>query len=190
MQEIAEKFGCSSNKVAYWMARYSIPRRSISDAVYQKANSQGDPFTFILPKTKDEAILFGLGIGLFWGEGTKASKTSVRLGNTDPYLIEKFVFFLETFFSIKRESLKFGLQIFSDLSEVAALKFWTERLGVQKTQFYKTIITPYRSIGNYRKKSEWGVVTIYFNNVKMRNILIDLIEQQKGGSLVVPKKPL
>ena len=41
MAEIAERLGCSPNKVAYWMIKMG-PRRDISDAIME--NPDGDPF--------------------------------------------------------------------------------------------------------------------------------------------------
>src|SRR3989344_2914295 len=99
MQEIADFLNCSLHKVAYWMEKHQVKTRSRSDATYLKRNPNGDPFKFRQPKNLGEAWLFGLGIGLYWGEGTKANQGSVRLGNTDPELIKKFIQFLVTFFS-------------------------------------------------------------------------------------------
>jgi hypothetical protein len=167
---------CSPNKVNYWLDKHQIKKRSISDAIYLLKNPNGDPFKFNHPKSIERAILFGLGIGLYWGEGTKANKTSVRLGNTDPELIYFFINFLERIFSIKRNDLHFSLQIFSDMKEKDVLDFWIKKLRIGKSQFYKTTITPYRSIGNYRQKTKYGVLIVYYHNKKLRDKLLKLIE--------------
>ncbi len=44
VSQIAFKIGCSQNKVTYWLQKYGIQRRSISEAVYIRSNPQGDPF--------------------------------------------------------------------------------------------------------------------------------------------------
>ncbi len=176
MQEIADLLCCSVSGIQYWIKKYQIKTRSISDAVYLKNNPNGDPFLFKKPGSFEKAVLFGLGIGLYWGEGTKANKTSVRLGNTDPALIETFIVFLEKIFGLKRSQLKFGLQIFSDMSEAQGLDFWSKTLTIEKSQFYKVTITPYRSLGTYRNKTKYGVVTVYFHNRKLRDILVKLLK--------------
>ena len=99
-QEIAEIFNCSSNRINYWLKKYYITKRSISDAIYIKHNPNGDPFEFVPPRNIEEAKLFGLGLGLYWGEGNKANKNTVRLGNTDPVLLNKFIEFLIIFFKL------------------------------------------------------------------------------------------
>lgn len=73
MSEIAEQLECSLSRVKYWITRHSIETRSISDAAYIKHNPKGDPFVIKTPQNRFELILYGLGLGLYWGEGTKAS---------------------------------------------------------------------------------------------------------------------
>lgn len=112
VQQTATVLGCSANQVTYWMDKYRMKRRTISEAIYQKHNPNGDPFTVMPIRTRKDAELFGMGIGLYWGEGTKANKYSVRLGNTDPALLSTFMEFLTRLFGVKRCDFHFGLQIF------------------------------------------------------------------------------
>lgn len=172
MQDIANTLGCSLHKITYWMEKLKIPRRSRSDASYIKHNPHGDPFKFRVPSTLNEAIHYGLGLGLYWGEGTKANKNSIRLGNTDHALITRFMEFLEMFYGIPRSDLRFGLQIFSDINPHRALDFWVQALTIQKAQFNKIIVTRSRSLGTYRKKSEFGVITVMYHNRNLRNHIV------------------
>ncbi len=171
--EIANLLNCSENKVNYWLKKYGIPKRSISEAVYIKNNPKGDPFTIKEKLSKREIFLFGLGLGLYWGEGTKRDKYSVRLGNSDPELIIKFLEFLITIFNIDKSKLRFGLQVFSDTPPSKTLNFWLKKLnkfGINKNQFFKVIITPSRGIGNYKEKAKFGVLTIHFGNSKLKQL--------------------
>lgn len=171
MQDIADHLQYSLHKVAYWMEKHKIKVRSHSEATYLKRNPNGDPFKFRKPKNMKEAWLYGLGIGLYWGEGTKANNQAIRLGNTDPLLIKYFIDFLATFFGIQKRDLKFGLQIFTDINPNKALDFWVKTLRMDKSQFQKPIVTISGSVGTYRKKSKYGVLTIHYNNVKARRLL-------------------
>ena len=175
MKDIAKQLGCSQHKVEYWMQKHILKIRTISDAVYLKNNPNGDPFKFVPPKNAKETELFGLGLGLYWGEGTKADKGAVRLGNSDFMLIEKFIEFLVEIFSIRHSDLKFGLQLFNDVSTVEALDFWRKKLKIDKSQFYKTVITKSRAKGTYRKKSKYGVLTVYYHNRKLRDLLVGML---------------
>lgn len=172
VSEIAKIFGCSENRINYWLAKEGIKKRSISEAIYIKHNPNGDPFRFILPKNVDEAVLFGMGLGLYWGEGTKANKTCVRLGNSDAALLNVFIDFLIKFFHIKKKDLRFHLHVFTDIDLNEAYGYWIKKLKIKKEQFYKPIITKTGKLGTYRKKSKYGVVTVYYSNKKLRDLLI------------------
>ncbi len=175
MKEISDKTGLSHSKIAYWMRRYSIPRRSRSEATYIKRNPKGDPFKIKNRLTSQEKELKGLGLGLYWGEGTKRNKDSIRLGNSDPDLINKFIEFLVKICNIQISKLRFGLQIFSDTDPNKALKFWKNRLNVKSDQFQKVIVTPSRGLGSYKKKSKYGVLTVYYSNKKLRDIINEML---------------
>ncbi|HYF10497.1 MAG TPA: hypothetical protein VD967_02740 [Candidatus Paceibacterota bacterium] len=176
-KQIADKLGCSPTKIDYWLSKFEIPKRTISAAVYRKKNPEGNPFSFNLPVSGQDMFLYGLGLGLYWGEGTKSNKNSVRLGNSDPRIIRTFIRFLSEIYSIDREKLRFGLQIFNDLSPEKVAAIWQSELGITRDQFYKIIVTPSRNKGTYRRKADLGVLTLYFNNTKLRNLICGAIEK-------------
>lgn len=177
--KIAKKIKCSEHTVNYWIGKHDIPKRSISEAVYCAWNPDGDPFSVRKPKSMKDAKLYGLGVGLYWGEGTKKDKSSIRLGNSDPRLIRKFLEFLRVIYGIDERKLRFGLQIFGDMDKEKTLKFWMRSIGITRRQFFPTIVvTPYRGVGNYREKTKYGVVTIHFSNRKLRDIICDAIEKE------------
>jgi len=181
--EIAQVLGCSTTKVNYWLNKYNIKKRDIGAAVYIKSNPDGDPFLYKHPQTTEEYFLYGLGLGLFWGEGNKVNKSSVRLGNTDPELIRYFLRFLREIFLIKEEKLRFGLQVFSDVDPEVAKHYWVKKLAVSKQQFQKVVVTPQRGIGTYTKKNKYGVLTVYFSNTKLRGIIVDAITELQNDRL-------
>ena len=177
--DIARKYRCSEHKINYWLAKHGIPKRSISEAIYLQKNPKGDPFVTLKPHTRNHEFLFGLGLGLYWGEGTKKDKSSVRLGNTDPFLTRTFLSFLRHYYGIDESRLHFGLQVFTDMDLRKEERFWQDFLQVSARQFYKTINTRSGSVGTYREKSKHGVLTIYFHNKKLRDLLVEEIERIK-----------
>lgn len=174
--EIGARLGVSPRKIDYWLKKYNIQKRTISEATYVKKNPDGDPFVFRKPKSIDEATLYGLGLGLFWGEGTKSDKVSLRLGNSDPRLIKCFMKFLIEIFGANTKKMRFGLQVFSDIRPREALDFWVKQLGVKSSSFQKVVVTPTRGRGTYRVKSKYGVLTLYFHNKKLRTLMGLLLE--------------
>jgi len=173
--DIAKIFECSERGINYWFKKYNIPKRTISEAVYIKCNPNGDPFRFTLPKNFEEAKLFGMGIGLYWGEGNKANKNAVRIGNSDPALIRIFIKFLVKFFNVNKKDLKFHLHTFTDIDMQEAHGYWIKELKIDEKQFYKPIVTITGKLGSYRNKSEHGVLTVIYGNTKLRNILVSLL---------------
>ena len=175
MSQIANKLACSVNKVDYWMRRYDIPRRTRSEALYALNNPNGDPFLLKSSMDANDRELYGIGMGLYWGEGTKASKNSVRIGNSDPGVILIFMRFLEQIYNVKKDVLRFGMQLFTDCDTERALDYWCNKLSVNRSQFYKIHVTISGRIGTYRKKNEYGVVTLYFHNTRLQKMLVDQI---------------
>lgn len=175
--EIAGKLGTSSNKVTYWLRKFQIPKRSLSEAIYLKYNPNGDPFKIKKNLTAEETKLLGFGLGLYWGEGSKKSTYGVRLANTDPRLINKFLEFLIKICQINTQKLRFWVQVFDDTDPERALKFWCRKLNVKPEQFYKTIVTPSRGKGTYKEKCKFGVLTVSFGNTKLRKRLLSMLEQ-------------
>jgi len=173
--QIAKIVNLSETGVNYWLKKFNIPKRTVSEAIYIKHNPKGDPFKFVLPNNKEDAKLFGLGIGLYWGEGTKADKGSTRLGNSDPAIMRTFIKFLITFFNIDKNDLRFHLHTFTDIDLEEAKGFWRRELKIKENQFYKPTVTITGKLGNYRKKSKYGVLTVYYSNTKLRNILVSLL---------------
>lgn len=177
MMEIAGKLGVSHHKVCHWMEKHNIPRRTRSDATYVKCNPNGDPFRIKTKLNNEEAELKGLGLGLYWGEGTKANTTSVRLSNTDIALVESFVEFLTRICGVEKRSLKFSLLVFDDMDVKEAEDYWQSGLAVSPGQFYKTTVVSSRGKGSYRNKTKHGVLTVYYHNKKLRDILVGMLGQ-------------
>ena len=169
-------FNCSPNKINYWLSKYGIQKRSISEAIYTLNNPLGDPFKNSELLTTHDYFLLGLGLGLYWGEGNKRNKNGVRLGNSDPALIRSFMIFLERIYGVSKKDFSFGLQIFNTCDGEKTVTFWKKHLDVEDNKFYKTMIKEKRGKGTYNHIVEHGVLTIYFNNTKLRNILVNNID--------------
>lgn len=181
VSSIAVKYNCSQNKINYWLKKFGIEKRTIADAVYLKNNPKGDPFRFQFNDEKYFWFLYGLGLGLYWGEGNKINKNSVRLGNSDPNLLVYFLKFLTDIYNIDKKKLRFGLQIFSDINIYKAKNYWSRKLNIDTKQFLKVTVSRSVSEGTYKKKSKYGVVIIYFYNIKLRDIIMAAISELQRG---------
>jgi len=175
--EISKIFNCSENKINHWLKYYNIQKRSISDAIYLKHNPNGDPFSSKVKLNAKEKELKALGLGIYWGEGDKSlNNTSVRLGNTDPYLLKRFREFLRKIYCVKEEKIKYGLILFNDANERQAVHFWKEHIEIRRKQLGKiTKIAP-QGKGTYKRKSRTGVFIINFTNKKLKEIILKEIQ--------------
>lgn len=171
MMDIAKKLNKSHHQIVYWMSQYNITRRSWSEATYVKRNPNGDPFKVKKDLSTDEERLKGLGLGIFLGEGNKLFKSGIRVGNTNPFIIRKFIEFLMKICGVKKEKLRFGLVVFNDSDPKKALLYWQKELDVNDNQFAKVVIIPPQGKGTYKHKSKNGVLTIGCYNTKLRKWL-------------------
>lgn len=73
--------------------------------------------------------------------------------------------------------MRFGIQVFNTNEVKDILSFWKRELKISSSQFMKTVVAPSRGSGSYKRKIEHGVLTIYYNNKKMRDVLVGEIEK-------------
>jgi len=114
---------------------------------------------------------------LYWGEGNKRNVNSLRLVNTDPRLVKKYIEFLKSIYQIDDNKLKFGLQVLGDMDGKKVLNFWLKTLNVDKKQFQKIVYIKKRGEGTYKHSAKYGVLIVYFNNRKLRDIICHAIEK-------------
>lgn len=166
--EIAKKVDLSPSGVNYWLKKFKVSKRSLSEAIYLKQNPDGDPFCIKKNLTPEEKQLLGLGLGIYWGEGNKASKSTMAVSNSDPRLIEKFIEFLIKVCQIDIKKLRFNLLVFNDANPEKALRYWCKKLKVSKDKFNKMTTIPPQGKGTYKRKSKYGICCVTFSNIKLK----------------------
>jgi len=184
MSDIATYLKCSVNKIVYWMNKYGITRRNHSQATYVKENPNGDPFKIKQKYTSQEILLFGLALGLFWGEGTKATPHSVRLTNTDASMIKVFRKFLTEICQVHLNKIRYSIVTFNDCMPAEAASYWAKELGISKDKFGTIVSIPSQGKGTYKKKSLYGVCSITVNNIKLKSWITEQIEITKTAWVV------
>lgn len=170
LSDLAKAFHCSVHTIMYWMKKHGIPRRSRSDAAYIKQNPNGDPFHI---ETKNFPFLYGLGLGIFWGEGTKASDHLVRVTNADPRIIRSFRNFLYIICGVKKEKIHYSIVAFNDSNLRAVSNYWSKELQTSTDKFGKIVQIPPQGKGSYRSKSQFGVCSITVSNIKLKKWIME-----------------
>ena len=183
MSEIAQLMEYSLHKVAYWMGKYNIKRRSRSDASYIKHNPNGDPFKIKHSLTTNEKFLLGLGIGIYWGEGTKTSIHSLRVANTDPGILRSFKKFLIDICQLKIDKISYSIICFNDTEPETAREYWSQEMMILPEKFGKITQIPKQGKGTYKRKSKYGVCTLQASNIKLRSWVMSQIEKIRDSEM-------
>jgi len=180
MGQIAKELHYCPHTIVYWMRKHHIERRSRSDAAYIQANPKGNPFHITYPKTANEHFLYGLGLGIYWGEGTKATNFAVRVTNSDPGIIRTFRTFLHTICHVDTTRIRYSIVTFNDSSPNAAKSYWAKELEISPDKFGKIVQIPTQGKGTYKRKSLFGICTITVSNTKLKTWIMDELKKIKN----------
>lgn len=172
---LSKTLNCSIHKVVYWMRKYDIKRRSRSDAAYLDQNPNGDPFHIKEDLDIHETLLLGLGIGIFLGEGAKTRINAVAISNSNPLILKLFLKFINKICGVKKEKIKYSIICFNDSKPEISRDYWSKELNATPEKFGKITQVPPQGKGTYKKKSKFGVCSIYVNNKKLRQWLNEQI---------------
>ncbi len=179
MKQIAEELKCSEHKIVYWMVKYGIKRRNRSNASYIRSNPNGNPFSIKKTLSYEENKLFGLGLGIYWGEGEKVSRHQLRVTNTDPDILKTYIRFLLEICQIKREKITYSIICFNDTSPNDAVSYWSKELEISDKKFGKIVQIPPQGKGTYKRKNKTGICTVTVSNVKLKMWIMGELEKLK-----------
>lgn len=110
--------------------------------------------------SREELDIFMLGVGLFWGEGSKTNRGTIELSNTDPRIIQIFVKFLTAVCGLSRSKLRGHVGIHSHLSIESAEKYWSGVSGIPRSQFSKTSFQKSRAGKGERDPLPYGTFSV------------------------------
>jgi hypothetical protein len=101
--------------------------------------------------------MFIAGIMLYWGEGDRLTKHTVRFGNTDPAMMRLFVNFLLHVCKVPQEKIKASVLLYPDLDEYKCRLYWSEHAGVPLEKFNKSILIQGR---HKTRRLKYGVCSV------------------------------
>ncbi len=109
--------------------------------------------------------LFIAGLYLYWGEGTKSSRGTVAIANTDPAVIRAFLHWLGAV-GIPRESLRARLHLYKDMDQKMETDFWSKETGLPQASFRKPYIKESTlSAITYKNGYGHGTCNVFFENI-------------------------
>ncbi len=135
--------------------------------------------------------LFIAGVSIYWGEGDRVSKSSVRLGNTDPSMIRLFVKFLRDVCGIHSKKIFASVLVYPDLNQDECRSFWVNKSGLPESSFNKCIVMK----GRHKTwRIRYGVCTVGASSTYLKEklrIWLKLLPKEfskkitiRGGSVI------
>jgi transposase len=107
-----------------------------------------------------------IGTALYWAEGGK-TKNSVRVSNSDQYIICVMMRFFRQVCSVEEHKFRVQIHTHSHLNIENAENYWSDVTGIPVSQFYKTYAKA--SVASLHKKDNlpYGTVQIYVCDTKL-----------------------
>ena len=114
-----------------------------------------------------ERDLFIGGVFLYMGEGSKTTKGTTAVTNTNPEILKLFIKWL-SLHDINKQKIKVQLHLYSDMNVEKQLLLWSKLLSVPKKQFRK----PHVKISTsekitYKGQFGQGTCTVLYEDVNL-----------------------
>ncbi len=170
-QQIASKLSIRLSHVLWVLKKYSVPKRSISDAISNIYITKFDKKPFKLKKklSKKDELLKIAAVMLYWGEGTK-SGGGVVLSNSNTKMIKLFLKFLREICGVDEGRLGVTLHLYEDHIAEVLIQEWSRIIGLPVTQFHKPFLHK-KTKGSYREKSKHGTASLYYYDKKLLTLI-------------------
>lgn len=120
-----------------------------------------------------EAVGKALLAMLYWAEGGKTDG-GMKFTNTDPELISMFVSLLRKYYKIDESRLRVGLLVHYYHNRSQTRQFWSEKLQIPATQFWKIYLKPRSGKKRNYKRNYYGICNIHYSSSAIQRELIAL----------------
>jgi len=107
---------------------------------------------------------FLAGLFLYWAEGGKTKSCTTVLINTNPNMIKFFLKWLKNL-GVDKNKLKISLHLYSDMDINKQIKYWSQLLDIDKSQFRKPYIKKSKLTDiTYRNGFGQGTCCLIYDN--------------------------
>ena len=133
--------------------------------------------------------LFLIGLALYWGEGSKTYNGRVSVINSDVEMMKIIILFYRTILKIPEQKLRVELFIYADHDRESVIRYWSEQLKIDSSQFIKVQVLPSRSKKTNRKVKH-GLCAAYYSNTELCIKILEwikLLSNECGNSSVVER---
>lgn len=173
---IKEDLGVSKSTLSDWLSRVPFTPneeviRRVGDARLKSARFKHRLKFENIKNMKKEATsdigtlsardIFMLGIGLYFGEGSKAQE-EVRIVNSDPVVIKIMLRWFRDFCGVQSHHIRAAIHGYPDNDIDELMNFWSRKLDISREQFIKTSIdTRQNKSPQSKRKLPYGTVHVY-----------------------------
>ncbi len=109
---------------------------------------------------------------LYWGEGGK-TEGNMKFTNTDPVLVSLFLSLLRKHYSLDERRLRVALLVHYYHDQKGTISFWSRKLKISPSQFWKVYLKPRSGRKKYRKNF-YGICNVHYSSTAIQRELIIL----------------
>ncbi len=159
-ERIRELRGCSERRIEKFRETMKQKRVKRLKETYETQKK------LLLPLKYRE--LFMIGLGLYWGEGTKYRMDGLAISNTDPSIIKFLIHWLHKNLQIPKKKMRVMLHLYNDMNIKKEMQFWSEILKIPLSQFARPYIkkTSSKNI-NHKGSFGHGTCNLRINSVPL-----------------------
>jgi transposase-like protein len=183
--QIKKELGISKSTLSQWLRKYPLSKEQI-DVLQGKSvvriekyrqtmqRKRNDRFNIsyenekvkLMPLSKRDLYIAGL--FLYWGEGTKGDNSTVSLNNTDPNVVKFFLLWLTDCLNVPKNSIRVTVHLYEDMEINDSLNYWSNTLGIQRSQFIKPYIKKSLRLSIDQKGFGHGTCGLYIYDIAVK----------------------
>lgn len=179
MVKVAQKLGASMDALVYFMRKYDLKRRSVSENEKIKFERKLPSFRVKTDLNLNEKELKALATALYWGEGYKSSKAhGVDFANSDTGMIKVFMNFLRKICRVDESRLRVYLYCYINQNPASLIKYWSKMTKIPISRFSK----PYARKDfrlDKKEKMKNGLIHVRYYDKKLLLQVMSWIEEYR-----------
>lgn len=135
-----------------WVKNIREFNRKRHDHYLLDVEAQLNEFACDIP-TLTQRDLFFLAMGLYWGEGSKKTQSTVVMTNSDPKVILASLRFFTEYCRIKPERIQGGLNIHPNIDRDESIEYWSHLTGIPSQKIITQVVVSSASKGKRPKNN-------------------------------------
>ncbi len=118
-----------------------------------------------------------VGAALYWAEGAKSNRWSLRFSNTDPAMVQLMMRFFREICRVPPKRISARIHLHPHVQEQKAKRFWSRTTGIPLRHFNRSQRAISRSSNGKRpvRRLPYGTLHIDVRNVGVRNCVVGWI---------------